>query len=62
MAAALLKATRKKVLESLIPDAEVDEYRTKANFLENKLKIMCIRRIVKIREAKSQQTIAQAVE
>ena len=44
-----------------MPNDEVKNYRKKINLLENKLKNICIRQIVKIREERNKQTITEAV-
>jgi hypothetical protein len=49
-------------MRQVVPDNEVKQYRDKANLLENLMKNIAIRRIVKIRASKSGQTIIQAVE
>ena len=50
------------IKQELIDDQEVKKYRTKTNLLENRLKNIVIRQIVKIREERSKQTIKEAVD
>ena len=49
-------------MREVVPDDQVRKYRDKVNLLENQLKNIVIRKIVKIRESKSGQTIIQAVQ
>ena len=55
------KQIRKRIMREVCPDDHVRRYRDKVNLLENQLKNIVIRKIVKIRESKSGQTIIQAV-
>jgi len=52
----------KQVKQEIISDETVKKYRTQTNHLENKLKNIVIRQIVKIREERNKQTIKEAVD
>lgn len=58
----LLRSHQKQLKQEIVPDEEVRNHRKKINLLENKLKNICIRQIVKIREERNKQTIKEAVD
>ena len=57
-----LRGHQKQLKQEIVPDEEVKNHRKKINLLENKLKNICIRQIVKIREERNKQTIKEAVD
>ena len=57
-----LTEIQKQIREEIVPEDEVKFHRKKMNLLENKLKNIVIRQIVKIREERSKQTIKEAVD
>mmetsp|Transcript_5832 Transcript_5832/g.7879 ORF Transcript_5832/g.7879 Transcript_5832/m.7879 type:complete len:231 (+) Transcript_5832:2789-3481(+) len=57
-----IRLLQKQVKQEIVPDEEVSKHRNKINLLENKLKNIVVRQIVKIREDRNKQTIKEAVD
>lgn len=57
-----LKQLHRQLKEEIVPEDEVKNDRRKINLLENKLKNIVVRQIVKIREERNKQTIKEAVD
>lgn len=57
-----VRVLSKQLKQELVPDQQVIEHRKKINLLENKLKNIVVRQIVKIREDRNKQTIKEAVD
>ena len=52
----------KQLKKEIVPHEEVTSHRKKINLLENKLKNIVVRQIVKIRIDRNKQTIKEAVD
>ena len=53
---------KQRAQQEIVSEKEVKEYRARTNLLENRLKNIVIRQIVRIREERNKQTIKEAVD
>ena len=56
-----LRKLKQRAQQEIVQDKEVKEFRNRTNLLENRMKNIVIRQIVKIREERNKQTITEAV-
>ena len=57
-----VRKLKQRAQQDIVTASEVKEKRAKTNLLENRLKNIVIRQIVRIREERNKQTIKEAVD